>query len=367
MTAQAPEILILEGKEMEVDEDSCPALPKNDPRILRSAETTLCSACWRGYVGTWEIKNGALFLVDLSGNYTLKAGEPIFAEWYSGEIIAPEGEPLEYDAMGTPYLYERQQNIAIRKGKVVDISMVDNCPTNSLPDAEQIKNFVEKRGISSLVHFTSVDNVPGILAYGLLGRQTIASRGLNSVFNDQYRYDGVADAVCASVSFPNYKMFYSLQSNNREKDWAVLRLNPSILWEIPCAFSITNAASSKVTKISLEERKGFKSFAAMFEDIPPNIKRKDLDIPDDFCTDPQAEVLVLEPVTPNYILDINVTAKAKIHDMEAMIKLFKPYSESFKFQHDESLFTYRKDYVHWRKDQISSNEIDFDFDNIFDI
>jgi hypothetical protein len=363
MTAQAQEILILEGKKTYIHD--CPPLPENDSRIKQSAETSICSACWRGYVGTWEITEGQLFLVGLSGNYYLDPEESILANWYSGEIVVPEGEALKYDAMGSPYLYERQHNFTIENGRVVAVSLIDNRPASSPSDAEEIRRFVESRGISTLVHFTTVENVPGILEHGLLGRKSIASRSLKSVFNDHYRYDDIADAICASVSFPNYKMFYSLQRNNPETDWVVFRLDPSILWEIPCAFSITNAASSKVTRIPIDERKRFKSFSAMFEDIPPNIKRSDLEIPDDFCTDPQAEVLILGPVSPSYILDINVNGKAKIHDMNNMVRLFKPYSSKFKFQHDESLFTYRKDYEHWKKDQTLNDEIAIDIDNIF--
>lgn len=344
---------------------SCPPLPKNDPRIIRSPETTICSTCWRGYIGTWEIIKGKIFLVGLSGNYSITAGESIFAEWYSGEIVVPEGDALEYDAMGTPYLYERQQNITIESGRVVAASMIDNRPAPS--DASEIKKFVESRGIKSLIHFTKVENVPGILAYGLLGRQTIASKGLKAEFNDQYRYDNAADSVCASISFPNYKMFYSLQRNNPDKDWAVLRLDPKILWEIPCAYCFTNAASSEVTRFPIEERTRFEALALMFEDISPNIKRNNLGIPDEYSTDPQAEVLILGSVDSRYILDINVNGKNKVKDMGAIQRLFKPYSGSFKFQHDESLFTYRKDYEHWKRDQLSPDDISINFENIFDI
>jgi hypothetical protein len=363
MTAQAREILILEGNNTSMN--CCPPLPKNSPHITRSPKTIISSCCWRGYIGTWEIKKGQLFLIGLSGNYRLSEGKSIFAEWFSGEIIVPEGDALKCDAMGSPYLYEGQQNIKVENGIVVATSMIDNTPAP--PDASEIRKFVESRGITSLLHFTKVKNVPGILAHGLLARQIIASRELKAEFNDQYRYDNAADAVCASISFPNYKMFYSLQQKNSDEDWAVLRLNPKILWEIPCAYCISNAASSEVTSIPIKERMGLKALKSMFEDIPPSIKRANLSIPDEYTTDPQAEILILGPINPDYIVSINFNGRDKIKDMATMKRLFQPYTSNFKFLHDESLFTYRKDYDHWRRDQLSTVDISIDFDDIFNI
>ncbi|UJF24065.1 DUF4433 domain-containing protein [Suttonella sp. R2A3] len=363
MTFQSSEIFIIDGKKIGVDAGLCPELPKNHPRILYSAKYGVASFCWREYIGTWEIKNGGLYLVDLGGNYTLKDGEPILAEWYTGEMVIEEQKENSIDYFLDCFepLDEPRPRIVINKGKVVDISMVANRPIYPIPDADEIKNFVKRCGISSLIHFTTFDNVDGIINHGILGKKTIAKRGLYSVSNDPHRYDGVADAVCTSISFPNYKMFFKLQKNNREKDWAVLKLDPRILWEIPCAFCVTNAASSKVNKIPIEERKSFNSFAAMFEDRPPNIKRSDLGIPDNYPTDPQAEVLILEPVSPNYILDIFVKEEGKIHNKES-IRSWQtiedlPGLHHFKIRHDESLFKYRKDFEYWRNDQISDDNM----------
>ena len=54
-----------------------------------------CSTLWRGYVGSWEIVKGGLYLVNLEGTLvdgssaTLKTVFPggkdrIFADWYTG-------------------------------------------------------------------------------------------------------------------------------------------------------------------------------------------------------------------------------------------------------------------------------------------
>lgn len=353
MTDQVHEILILEGSKTTTT--SCPPLPENEPRIAQSPNRTLNSACWRGYVGTWEIQQGRLFLVGLSGNYTLREGHSIFAQWFSGELVVPEG-----DFLHDFYAYEREQHITVLNGVVVATSLKNNLHARAVYFSEKIERFVKNRGITSLLHFTKVANVPGILEHGLLGRQTIASSGLKAELNDQYRYDNAADSVCASISFPNYKMFYSLQQKNLGDDWAVLRLSPRVLWEIPCAYCFSNAASSEITRIPIKSRMESKYLESMFEDIPPKTMRVKLGIPDEYTTDPQAEVLILGAVDPKYIVNISVNGAGKIKNKPFMSKCFKPYAERFKFLHDESLFTYRKDYGHWKDIQQLPDDDDFD-------
>ena len=47
------------------------------------------------------------------------ADEPVFAEWYSGELRIPEGEQLQYVHGGYGSTYERDRLILIERGRVV--------------------------------------------------------------------------------------------------------------------------------------------------------------------------------------------------------------------------------------------------------
>ena len=97
------------------------------PEILRPRST----ACRRGYQGTWEIRDGRLWLVALA---TCAAGEPIPlsrvfpgsrgpipADWYTGTLLVPLGEII--GTTGRPgfrkAVYERYRQIEIEQGKVV--------------------------------------------------------------------------------------------------------------------------------------------------------------------------------------------------------------------------------------------------------
>lgn len=228
--------------------------------------------------------------------------------------------------------------------------------------SRRIQMFVEARKITELFHFTRVENIPGILSHGLLGRQVILDRKMEHIFNDQYRRDKTLSAVCASISFPNYRMFYKLRKTYSDADWAVLKLDPSILWEIPCAFCASNAASDRVSYKNLEDRQSISALQLMFEDILPDTERTSLRIPCSYTTDPQAEVLILGTVDPRYIISINVNAKEEIKNIGRMRELFDPYLNKFGFYHTGSLFTYRVDFKHWQHSpQCPSDDPDIDF------
>ena len=63
--------------------------------------------CARGYEGTWEIRDGRLYLVGLLGTLkndndakleTFFPGHPagVLADWYTGPIIEPDAQQLRY-------------------------------------------------------------------------------------------------------------------------------------------------------------------------------------------------------------------------------------------------------------------------------
>ena len=70
-----------------------------------------------------------------------------------------------------------------------------------------IQQITQARKIPHLVHFTRLENLDSILNHGLLTRAECAARQIASVNTDTQRLD-YQEAVCVSVSFPNYKMFY---------------------------------------------------------------------------------------------------------------------------------------------------------------
>ena len=163
------------------------------------------------------------------------------------------------------------------------------------------------------------------------------------IFNDQERFDGHIEAVCLSISFPNYQMFYKLNKDKLD-DWGVLLLNSSILWELDCAFCQTNAASSIISRIPLEQRKTFEALVQMFND-GENISRDELAKPANFTTNPQAEVLVFDTIPIKYIRCVNFRS---ISAMKAWQNL-NSYPENISLVASDTYFKPRRDWPKWQK------------------
>lgn len=144
-TAQVAEELIYDGHEHSMF--SCPGIPENNPRIHKFSDEEIKSnevkqprqggiffpdmiifstACWRNYIGTWEIKDDRLYLTRVRGIYELIGEEPLFADWFSGDIRIPIGKQLEYVHMGFSTVYEKDIILQIKKGVVVKTEVIDN-------------------------------------------------------------------------------------------------------------------------------------------------------------------------------------------------------------------------------------------------
>lgn len=152
MTAQFHENLILEGHKTTMA--FCPPIPSQHPRIAFLTDNQIrqgikagkinpfvhSTACWRGYIGTWELKDGRFYLVDISGRFKLKSPEPLFADWVTAVLRIPDGEMLHYVHMGFGSVYEFETHIKIENGFVVDERRIDNRRKNVNPGELGWKN-----------------------------------------------------------------------------------------------------------------------------------------------------------------------------------------------------------------------------------
>ena len=205
--------------------------------------------------------------------------------------------------------------------------------------AGTVQEYATQRGIKFLVHFTQASKLESILQRGLVTRDILINEGYND-FNDQYRFDGT-NAVCLSIGFPNYKMFFSIRQANKDVDWVVLVIHPAALWALPCAFCVANAASAIVTAVPLEQRKNLAALQAMYADCG-NKTRAVLGIPDSFPTNPQAEVLMLNGVPRDYILSVIVLNTDKQRQLQTKYP-------GLDVRVHASYFRYRTDYGHWKQ------------------
>lgn len=206
-----------------------------------------------------------------------------------------------------------------------------------------IRKYVKRRGIKEVLHFTRIENLRAILEHGIIPRKFLDDLGINYIPADNNRYDGLLHASCFSISFPNYKMFYKLR-RIQGGSWVVLSFSPEVLWQYECAFYPRNAAAGNMRDLPLSSRKNSQALAELFGDIPRGISRAQLNIPDSYPTDPQAEVVVFDVVPVSMLQRIyvsNPSTKQQIKMIISRISVSIPCSIEPRF------FEPRQDYKFW--------------------
>lgn len=127
MTVQTQERLHYKGEELEISGEPLAqyfSLSGDEPDFQVTS-----SACWRGYVGHWEVIDDRLYLIGIEGR--LKSGEEVrlevifpgckervFASWFDGSFSIPQGEPVDY-IFGDIAVYESELLLTFERGRLV--------------------------------------------------------------------------------------------------------------------------------------------------------------------------------------------------------------------------------------------------------
>ena len=149
MTDQIPDTLNFEGQEHRVENHPLDQYFKL-AKIEHDTPYTN-TALWRGYVGTWEIKNSRLYLLSLT--YPLRdestlsietyfPGYPnrVFAHWYCGVLETRFGKLLKIWG-NWRRTYEHDCRIAIERGVVTGADVT----TNEVPGGGTAIHFADTR------------------------------------------------------------------------------------------------------------------------------------------------------------------------------------------------------------------------------
>ncbi len=135
MTAQFSEKLNWSGKKLAMCSEPLDFwLSANGLNLQFGMSST---ACWRGYIGSWEIINDRLYLIGFDAR--TEDGKPlgledlfpgyskgVFAHWVTREVRCPQGKMLDYVHMGYASTYEMDLYLTFIKGYLVSKRLETN-------------------------------------------------------------------------------------------------------------------------------------------------------------------------------------------------------------------------------------------------
>jgi hypothetical protein len=177
-------------------------------------------------------------------------------------------------------------------------------------DQALIKDEAERRGITRLCHLMQSRKLahvltdPGVV-WSVARLKEFAPDLLDQM--DKDRRDGHLDHICCSIEYPN--TWYLNKVRHRDplfKDWVVLLLSPSLLWQSGTLFSPRNAAAEAGALI----RGGYNGFSQLYAPTVVgagghSFRRTPAMLP--CCpTDDQAEVLIAEQIPQALVAGVTV-------------------------------------------------------------
>ena len=270
-----------------------------------------------GPVG-WLVGIGALF--GAAYNSSQKKKELInrildIAEKINNEAINKISDILNKLILPEP------KKIAIKKAIAPQIQVVSEHETQVLfTEQSAIKNFLEKRGIKYLVHFTDKKNYDSIMKNGILSISEAGRRGIFVNIKDNnissHKVDSIMksdnrDYISLSVTNVNKDLIRAYRASGRINNVIVIYIDSRILWEDIEKDRIYCNMNASKNEVSFG--RGLDSFENMFApivsqtDFMTGIKttydRNRDGRKQNETTNPRAEILFEKRVDPKYFID----------------------------------------------------------------
>lgn len=199
-TGQQGDLILIDGKEFPLLVTPLEDYYTGEKEKERPSFPALGTSNWRGYVATWEIRDGRLYLAKVSANklvrpptreeieqeYNKRTGLPgwtpydpkkqyplirlvlqgdksrwapyeladlfpgrvndgrVFASWFTGELRIPAGKILRYVHMGYGSVYEQERFIRVKAGVLASERILDNRGRSIPGEADLMRQELEK-------------------------------------------------------------------------------------------------------------------------------------------------------------------------------------------------------------------------------
>ena len=196
-----------------------------------------------------------------------------------------------------------------------------------LPSRPEVLDAAKKRGITDIVHFTTTNDMIGILASGVAQsrKRVRENEQVKPVFtpNAPFRKDVKwLDYVNLSIQRINNWMFVTSEYRRRNEEvfWVVLSFRPEILSHPGVVFTTTNNIY-----LRCKRSEGLDGFSQMFSDpVIGRYGRRHVRAgkPDSWTTDRQAEVLYPGELYIKHLQRIDVQTEEGLNTVHGMMGVF---------------------------------------------
>ncbi len=180
-------------------------------------------------------------------------------------------------------------------------------------------NYLQKRGVTRLCHFTKVKSLVHILTSedGILATDFI-NQDIKQQ-NDMERHDNATNYVCCSIQYPNgwyWDLVKKRDDSQIFKEWVVLVIDLDILKNVKFHFSACNSAY----KFGKYIRNDVTNISDVFNSPTIKMRYRPTSMLECCPTDDQAEILVYKNVPLRYISGIIVGNEESANNIGAILK-----------------------------------------------
>lgn len=219
-TAQIPDFLIYKGDTLSIYANPLEIYFDNHlrPDSLFAELGYNSTACWRGYIAYWELKNDSLFLLEVQGDSTKidlslifedrDTKSKIFADWYSYSILNPYGKLLHYEHMGYGSIYEFEKEFTFKNGIHTETKIYDNSKSRKSKFTENPE--LLKKYIQDNIDYSNITSEPYEKARVFVQILSVTAEGKIDSVNVIRGWDNERDkeAVRVVKSIPERDILY---------------------------------------------------------------------------------------------------------------------------------------------------------------
>jgi hypothetical protein len=199
----------------------------------------------------------------------------------------------------------------ILENEIDHSALVNLASEKRLKESVQIRSHVLLKVIGPIIHYTPIENIPSIIENGIVSVSESKVKDLKIVKNDSQRLDNLLNWISTSIMHPNYAYMHSIKARDPHKQFAIVELDPKLLWTHDWIAFPTNAAAKESQSLLLNDPNrlmGLNGLINLFKDgisrdrlNPAKISRSSYSLSDNEPTDPQAEVMFFREIPSHFI------------------------------------------------------------------